>query len=64
MSARGKKGSKRGKPAAEPSQEAPAEEVSASIDVREGASGASADSPGVGLEMVSVLKLKLKDENQ
>ena len=33
-----------------------------SIDVREGASGASADAPGVGLEMVSGLKLLQKDE--
>ena len=32
------------------------------IDVREGASGASADAPGVGLEMVSGLKLLKKDE--
>ena len=35
-----------------------------SIDVREGASGASADAPGVGLEMVSDLKLLQKDENK
>ena len=34
------------------------------IDVREGASGASAAAPGVGLEIVSVLKLIEKDENQ
>ena len=34
------------------------------IDVREGASGASADAPGVGLEMVSVLKLIEINENQ
>ena len=33
------------------------------IDVREGASGASADAPGVGLEMVSDLKLLQKKEN-
>ena len=32
------------------------------IDVREEASGASADAPGVGLEMVSGLKLLQKDE--
>ena len=30
------------------------------IDVREGASGASADAPGVGLEMVSGLKITTK----
>ena len=35
-----------------------------SIDEREGASGASADAPGVGLEIVSVLKLIEKDKNQ
>ena len=34
------------------------------IDVREGASGASADAPGVGLEMVLVLKLLQKDVNK
>ena len=34
------------------------------IDVREEASGASADAPGVGLEMVSDLKLLQKDENK
>ena len=37
------------------------------IDVREGASGASgasAAAPGVGLEIVSVLKLIEKDKNQ
>ena len=33
------------------------------IDVREGASGASADAPGVGLEMVSDLKLLQKHKN-
>ena len=37
---------------------------STNIDVREGASGASADAPGVGLEMVSDLKLLQKDENK
>ena len=35
-----------------------------SIDVREGDSGASADAPGVGLEIVSGLKLLQKDENK
>ena len=35
-----------------------------SIDVREGASGASADVPGVGLEMVSGLKFPQKNENK
>ena len=34
------------------------------IDVREGASGASADAPGVGLEMVSGLKLLQKDKKK